>query len=74
MYKKYATLFLLCNLVIFMAGICVEGIAINKNAVEAFTISKDWQPMVQTTSFLGVSEQRSSTQRVLGANTITKER
>lgn len=74
MYKKYATLFLLCNLVIFMAGICVEGIAINKNAVEAFTISKDWQPMVQATSFLGVSEQRSSTQRVLVANTITKER
>ena len=73
MYKKYATLFLLCNMVVFMAGLCVEGITINKNAVEAFTISKDWQPMVQTTSFLGVSEEISSTQRVLVANTITKE-
>ena len=74
MYKKYATLFFLCNLVLFMAGLCVEGFAINNKAVEAFTISRDWQPMVQATSFLGVSEEIISTQRVLVANTITKER
>ena len=74
MYKKYATYVLLCNMVILMAGLCVQGITINKKAVEAFTVTRDWQPMIQTTSFLGVSEERSSKQRVLEANLVTKER
>ena len=74
MYKKYATYVLLCNMVIFMAGLCVQGITINKKAVEAFTVSKEWQPMIQATSFLGVSTERSSRQRVLETNVVTKER
>lgn len=72
MYKKYASLFLLCNMVLFMAWTCVHGIGINKKAVEAFTIAREKEE-VQITDFLGVTQEKISEKRVLTANVITRD-
>ena len=74
MYKKYATLFVLCNMVLLMAGLCVQGIAIDRGVVEAFTTNSGYQPALQVTSFLGVTQEKISEQRILMANVITRER
>ena len=74
MYKKYATLFVLCNMVLLMAGLCVQGIAIDRGVVEAFTTNSGYQPALQVTSFLGVTQEKISEQRILTANVITRER
>ena len=74
MYKKYATLFLLYNMVLFMAWACVQGIEINKRAVEAFTIAGDENKQLQVTGFIGVTQEKISENRVLTANVITKTR
>ena len=73
MYKKCATLFLLCNMVLFMAWTCVQGIGINKKAVEAFTIAREKDEELQITDFLGVTQEKISEKRVLTANVITKD-
>ena len=72
MYKKYASLFLLCNMVLFMAWTCVQGIGINKKAVEAFTIAREKDEELQITDFLGVTQEKISEKRVLTANIITR--
>ena len=72
MYKKYAPLFLLCNMVLFMAWACVQGIGINKKAVEAFTIAREKDEELQITDFLGVTQEKISEKRVLTANIITR--
>ncbi len=72
MYKKYATLFLLYNMVLFMAGLCVKGIVINKKAVEAFTVAEE-DAELQVTSFLGVTQEKVSEKRVLTTNVITQK-
>lgn len=74
MYKKYATLFVLCNMVLLMAWISVQGIAIDRGVVEAFTTNSSYQPALQVTSFLGVTQEKISEQRILTANVITRER
>ena len=74
MYKKYATLFLLYNMVLFMAWACVQGIEINQRAVEAFTIVGKENKELQTTGFVGVTKEKISKERVLSANVITKTR
>lgn len=73
MYKKYATLFLLYNMVLFMAWISTKGIIINKRAVEAFTVAEEENAKLQMTSFLGVTQEKVSEKRVLTANAITKK-
>ena len=74
MYKKCAMLFFLYNMVIALAVLCAQGISINKKVVEAFTVSQGGEILIQMTSYGGKSKQQSSTQRVLEANIITKER
>ena len=74
MYKKYAALFVLCNMVLLMAWLCVRGIAIDRGVVEAFTTNSCYQPAIQVTSFLGVTQEKISEQRILTANVITRER
>lgn len=76
MYKKYATLILLCNMVLLMAWISVQGIVIDRKVAEAFTIDTlvGEEPALQVTSFLGVTREKISKQRVLTANVMTKER
>lgn len=74
MYKKYATLFVLCNMVLLMAGISVQGIAVDRQVVEAFTTNTDYEPVLQVTSFLGVTREKISQQRVLTANVMTRKR
>ena len=74
MYKKYATLFVLCNMVLLMAWISVQGIAIDRGVVEAFTTNSSYQPALQVTSFLGVTQEKISEPRILTANVITRER
>ena len=74
MYKKYATLFVLCNMVVLMAGLSVQGIAIDRGVVEAFTTNSSYQPAMQVTSFLGVTKEKISEQRILMAKVMTRER
>lgn len=74
MYKKYATLFCLFTMVLLMAGLSVQGIAIDRKVVEAFTTNEQYQSVMQVTSFLGVTKEKVSEQRVLKANVITKKR
>ena len=74
MYKKYATLVVLCNMVLLMAWMSVQGIAIDRKVVEAFTTNAESQPAMQVTSFLGVTQEKISEQRILTANVITRER
>lgn len=74
MYKKYATLFCLLNMVLIMAGLSVQGIVIDQKAVEAFTTEKEYEPAIQATSFLGVTREKVSEPRVLTANVVTKKR
>lgn len=75
MYKKYAMLILLCNMVLLMAWMSVRGIVIDRKVAEAFTIdTKEEEPVLQVTGFLGVTLEKSSQQRVLTANVIKKER
>lgn len=74
MYKKYATLFTLCNMILLLAWISVQGIAIDRGVVEAFTTNSNYQPALQVTSFLGVTQEKISEQRILTANVITRER
>ena len=74
MYKKYATLFILCNMVFLLAGISVQGIAIDRQVVEAFTSNTSYEPLLQVTSFLGVTPEKISEQRVLRTNIITRNR
>ena len=72
MYKKYTTLFLLYNMVLFMAWICAEGIVINKKAGEPFTVAEE-SAELQKTGFLGVAQEKVSEKRVLTTNVITKK-
>ena len=74
MYKKCATLFVLCNMVLLMAWISVQGITIDRQVVEAFTTQAGYEPALQVTSFLGVSQEKISEQRILTANVMTRER
>lgn len=75
MYKKYATLLLLFSFVYLTAWLSVQGIIIDKKVAEAFTISGGKQQQnLQMTSFLGVSQETISEQRVLLKNKITRER
>ena len=74
MYKKCAMLFFLYNLVFVLAVLCVQGISIDKKVAEAFRISNGGETLIRMTSYGGRSKEQSSTQRVLEANTITKER
>ena len=74
MYKKCAMLFFLYNLVIVLAVLCAQGISINKKVAEAFTLSEGGETLIRMTSYGGRSKQQSSKQRVLEANTITKDR
>ncbi len=74
MYKKYAALFSLFTMVLFLAGLSVQGIAIDRKVAEAFTTSEEYQPMMQVTSFLGVTKEKVSQQRVLTADVMTKKR
>ena len=74
MYKKYAMLFLLYNMVVILAWLSVEGIIINKKAVEAFTIEKKEDRKLKITSFLGVTQEKISEKRILTANVITQDR
>lgn len=74
MYKKYATLFLIYNMVLLLAWACVQGIGINRKAVEAFTIGREKKEEIQVTDFIGVTQEKISEKRVLTANVITKER
>ena len=67
MYKKYATLVVLCNMVLLMAWMSVQGIAIDRKVVEAFTTNAESQPAMQVTSFLGVTQEKISEQRILTA-------
>lgn len=73
MYKKCATLFVLCNMVVLMAWMSVQGIAIDRQVVEAFTTNACYEPVLQVTSFLGVSPEKISEQRILTTNVITRE-
>ena len=73
MYKKYATLFLLCNMIVLMAWLCVQGIVIDREVAEAFTINVNYQPTLEVTSFLGVTQEKRSEQRILTTNIITRE-
>ena len=74
MYKKCATLFVLCNMVVIMAWLSVQGIVIERGVVEAFTINSNYEPAMQVTSFLGVTKEKISGERILTANVITRER
>lgn len=74
MYKKCATLFVLCNMVVIMAWLSVQGIAIEREVVEAFTTNSNYEPAMQVTSFLGVAKEKVSGQRIITANIITRER
>lgn len=74
MYKKCATLFILCNMVAIMAWLSVQGIAIEREVVEAFTTNSSYDAAIQVTSFLGVTKEKVSGQRILTANVITQER
>ncbi|MBR4983615.1 MAG: cell wall hydrolase [Lachnospiraceae bacterium] len=74
MYKKYATLFLIYNMVLFLAWACVQGIGINKKVVEAFTIGGERKEELQVTGFIGVTQEKISEERVLTANVMTKTR
>ena len=74
MYKRCAMLFFLYNLVIILAILCAQGISIDKKVAEAFTVSEGGENLIRMTSYGGKSKQQSSTQRVLEANTIIKER
>lgn len=74
MYKKYAVLLMLFAAVYLTAWLSVQGIIIDKKAAEAFTIAggKEEQTL-QVTSFLGVSKETISEQRVLIKNKMTRE-
>ena len=61
-------------MVLFMAWTCVQGIEINKKAVEAFTIAAEENEELQVTGFIGVTQEKISEKRVLTANVITKSR
>lgn len=74
MYRKCATLFVLCNMVLLMAWISVQGITIDRQVVEAFTTNAGYEPALQVTRFLGVSQEKISEQRILTANVMTRER
>ena len=73
MYKKYAGVFLLSNMVALMAWLCVQGIVIDQKAVEAFTIIGKSSDKLQITNFLGVAQETISEKRVITANVITRE-
>ena len=73
MYKKYTTLAVLCSMVVFTAWLSVQGIAIDRGVVKAFTTNSVYQPIVQVTSFLGVTKEKISEQRVLNTKMITRE-
>lgn len=74
MYKKCATLFLLFNMVVIMAWLSVQGIVIEKGVVEAFTSNSGYEPAMQVTSFLGVTKEQVSGQRILTTNVVTRKR
>ena len=74
MYKKCATLFVLCNMVVIMAWLSVQGIVIERRVAEAFTTNSGYEPVMQVTSFLGVTNEKISGQRILNADVITRER
>ena len=73
MYKKYTTLAVLCSMVVFMAWLSIQGIAIDRGVVKAFTTNSAYPQIVQVTSFLGVTQEKISEQRVLTAKIITRE-
>jgi len=75
MYKKYATLLMLFSMIVLTAWLSVQGVVINQKVAEAFTIygGKEQQTL-QVTSFLGVSQEKVSSQRTLIKNKMTRER
>ena len=74
MYKKYATLLLLLNLTVMMAWLSVQGIFINRRAAEAFQLGADFEEgILQATSYLGVTQEKVSQQRILSLNVITRK-
>ena len=74
MYKKCATLLGIYSMVFMLAYSCGQGIKINRKVVEAFTIYQDRDSIIRMTLFSGGKKVSSSSQRVLVANKITKER
>ena len=74
MYKKYAALFVLFYMVIGAGWLCVQGIFVDKQAVkEAFCLVGENEEVLQATSYLGVTGEKISTQRVLDMNILTRE-
>ena len=74
MYKKYAALFVLFYVVIGAGWLCVQGIFVDKQAVkEAFCLVGENEEALQATSYLGVTGEKISTQRVLDMNILTRK-
>lgn len=74
MYKKYATLIVLFYLVIGAGWLCVQGVLLEKTAVrEAFCLVQGDEAPLQAISYLGVTGEKVSTQRVLDMNTLTRK-
>lgn len=76
MYKKYATILLLGNLVIMAAFLSVSGVVVNLTAVqEAFRLTVESKgEVLQATNYMGVTKEKISEQRVLDLNMLTRER
>lgn len=75
MYKKYATLILLFYMVIGTGWLCVQGIFLDKHAVqEAFALGDYFgQKAMQATSYLGVTHEQISDQRILDMSILTRK-
>lgn len=74
MYKKYATLLLLCNMVFITAWLGVKGIIINRSVVEAFCLVDSYGgKALQATSYLGVTQEKVSEQRILNLQVLKRE-
>ncbi|MBQ9990085.1 MAG: cell wall hydrolase [Lachnospiraceae bacterium] len=75
MYKRYAALFLLFYLVLGTGWLCVQGIYIDKKAVsEAFLlVESGGDEVLQATSYLGVSSEQISRERVLDMNVLVRK-
>lgn len=74
MYKKYATLLLLCNMVFITAWLGVQGIIINRSVAEAFCLVDSYgERALQATSYLGVADEKKSDQRILNLQVLKRE-
>ncbi len=74
MYKKHAAFITLVSLVFGMALLCTEGIHVTKNSsCEAFVIhNQETEKVLEATSYLGITRDRISDQRVLDLNILKK--